>query len=394
MVQRAKRLQILKVMVLSWLLGSRIMTSAQAAERTVNIGFAGPISGLSASAGKSMLNAARMAVDDLNHAAVNVNGDKLNFVLLVQDDRSNPQIAELAAGYFIRRKVVGVVGIFNSAVALNSSIMYQRAGIAHFAVSGSRKFTRQGHDSAFRLAGYDEQRANVLAAFAVNELGKNRIAILYADSLYGSSYREKYANTLARLGARVVSSEAVSATTFDFNGALVNAKAAHPDVVFFAGLGDQSAMLARAMRRLGIKVPLVTSASIANANYLNVAGVSAEDTVAIMPGLHQNKSASLQHFEKEYLQRYNSQAGAYAASVYDQVRVLGAAIMQAGTTNPADIVNALHTIRHQGLSGNIAFDANGDLRELAFSMYQVQHGSWVLLKQYHFGADATSRLDH
>src|SRR5450830_537469 len=93
-------------------LSASLASSAAVAEKIVAIGFAGPLSGLSAAIGTSMLNAAKMAVDDVNRANLRVNGEKLTLKLLVQDDKSNPRIADIVAHYFVKSGAVGVVGIF------------------------------------------------------------------------------------------------------------------------------------------------------------------------------------------------------------------------------------------------------------------------------------------
>ncbi|MBB3213548.1 branched-chain amino acid transport system substrate-binding protein [Herbaspirillum sp. Sphag1AN] len=386
------QLRTLLIIIGTLLLLCLSLSTPAAAMRTISIGFSGPITGLSRIAGTDMRNAAVMAIDDLNQAGLSLHGDKLHFELLVQDDKSNPRIAGFAAQYFVSRKVAGVVGIYNSAVALSSSAIYQSGGIAHFAVSASRSFTRQGNNTAFRLAAYDDQRADALVGFAIHELNKRKVAIIYPDDLFGISYKDSFIAAFKRAGVNIISVESVSVTTFDFNQEINHIKAMQPDVIFFAGLADQTAMLAKSLRRLGVNLPLVTAASVADSFYLSVAGEGAEGTVSIMPGWRQQKSQTLLNFEEAYRLRYGTHVGAYAASAYDQVQLIAAAILQAGSTDPHDVTKALHTINYKGLIGNISFDANGDLRELSFSMYQVQNHIWIALKQFRIGGTAVPEI--
>lgn len=362
-----------------------LVSQTAMAEKIVSIGFAGPLSGLSSASGTSMLNAAKMAVDDINSADLRLNGEKLTFKLVAQDDKSNPRIAEIAAKYFVKSGAVGVVGIFNSAVAVSSSEIYQKAGIPHFAVSGTRRFTQQGHDTAFRFAAYDEQRAYVLAAYAAQELHKTRIAIVHDDSVFGRDYKEKFESAFAKMGGKIVSVNAVSATTYDFNDILKSIRTGKADAIFFGGLGSQSAMFAQNMYRFGSDLTLITAASVVGPMFLQTAGPGAEGTVSIMPGSHQRKSKQMESFEKNYQQRYNTAIGPYSAVAYDQVQVLAAAVVRAGAANPRKVAGALHAIKYSGLSGNISFDASGDLRELTFSTFQVKSSAWTMFKQYHVG---------
>lgn len=362
-----------------------LVTQTAMAEKIVSIGYAGPLTGLSSASGISMLNAVKMAVDEVNGADLRVAGEKITFKLLVQDDKSNPRIAEIAAKYFTKSGAIGVVGIFNSAVAVSSSEIYQKAGIPHFAVSGSRRFTQQGHDTAFRFAAYDEQRAHVLATFAAQELHKTRIAIVHDDSVFGRDYKEKFESAFVKTGGKIISANAVSATTYDFNDILKLIRTAKADAIFFGGLGSQSAMFAQNMYRLGIDVTLITAASVVGPMYLQTAGPGAEGTVSITPGFHQRKSKQMESFEKNYQQRYNAAVGPYSAVAYDQVQVLAASLVQANAVNPRKVNGALHKIKYNGLSGIISFDSSGDLRDLTFSTYQVKNSVWTMYKQYRVG---------
>lgn len=380
--------RLLQVVSLTLLLvfNRMAVSLAAPAEKIVSIGFAGPISGLSSASGISMLHAAKMAVDDLNNAGLLLNDKKLTFKLLVQDDKSNPRIAEIAAKYFVRIGVAGVVGIYNSAVAVSSSEIYHKAGIAHFAVSANRAFTQQGYNTAFRLAVHDEQRANVLAAFTIQDLRKRTVAIVHDDSIFGRGYKDKFVTAFTSLGGKIVSIDAVSSSTFDFNDIFVGIGARKAEAIFFGGLGAQTAMFAKSRQRLGINLPLVTAASVVGPIFLDAAGAGAEGTVAIMPGLHYGKSKQINGFEKNYQQRYSVTAGPYAAVVYDQVQVLAAAVIHAGSTNPREVSRTLHVIKYNGLTGPISFDANGDVHNMAFSIYQVKNATWVLVKQHRIGA--------
>ena len=51
-------------------------------------------------------------------------------------------------------------------------------------------------------------------------------------------------------------------------------------------------------------------------------------------------------------------------------RVLIAAIEQAGSANPADYLPKLRAIHYQGVTGAIAFDAQGNLQQPSFTLYR------------------------
>jgi len=61
---------------------------------------------------------------------------------------------------------------------------------------------------------------------------------------------------------------------------------------------------------------------------------------------------------------------------------LVAAIRQANSLEPGKVVNALHNLRYNGLTGNIAFDHEGNLSNAAYTIYEVQQQKWVAIKTF------------
>ena len=57
-----------------------------------------------------------------------------------------------------------------------------------------------------------------------------------------------------------------------------------------------------------------------------------------------------------------------------------AAMREAGSTDPARFLPALAKIRYQGVTGTIAFDPHGDLRNAALTLYTYRQGKKVKLQ--------------
>jgi len=92
-------------------------SAAVAADRTVLVGFAAPLTGASGAIGASLVQAAEIAIEDVNRQAIRIDGERLVFKLLPQDDRSDMRTGLLVAEYFVKSGVVGVIGHWNSGVA-------------------------------------------------------------------------------------------------------------------------------------------------------------------------------------------------------------------------------------------------------------------------------------
>lgn len=91
--------------------------SAQPVE-TVKIGFASPLTGPQAHYGQDNLNGARMAIDDINAGSPRIDGRRVRFELLAEDDQADPRTGTIVAQRLVDEGVRGVVGHFNSGVSI------------------------------------------------------------------------------------------------------------------------------------------------------------------------------------------------------------------------------------------------------------------------------------
>ncbi len=71
--------------------------AAPAAPSVLKIGHVGPTSGAIAHLGKDNENGARMAIDDLNAKGLTIQGVKVKFELMAEDDAGDPKQGTAAA---------------------------------------------------------------------------------------------------------------------------------------------------------------------------------------------------------------------------------------------------------------------------------------------------------
>ena len=79
-------------------------------------------------------------------------------------------------------------------------------------------------------------------------------------------------------------------------------------------------------------------------------------------------------FMTRYQAKFGSPVQIYAPYSYDAVYVIVDAIRRAGSLDRAAITAAVATTNYDGLTGHIAFDAKGDLKNGAITVYKVQDG--------------------
>ncbi|UIN19475.1 branched-chain amino acid ABC transporter substrate-binding protein [Herbaspirillum frisingense] len=355
--------------------------AAAATPRTVLIGLAAPMSGPSGSTGMSLERAAQLAVEDINNGKPVIGGEPVLFKLLPQDDRADPRTGELVAQYFVKTGVAAVVGHWNSGVGIPASRIYAAAGIPHVAPAVTAPdYTRQGYASAFRIVPHDGDGARHTAQYVMHDLKARSIAVIDDSTLFGATYAQEFVNAVAAQQGRVAGRYQVSSKTSDFNSILRSIRASDPDVVFFAGLDAQAAQLVQDLRRLQIRARLVGIGGLVGPTFLRLAGAAGEETSVVEPGLPSYKGPQWSHFESAWKARYKDDIYLYAPFAYDAVRVIAAAMREADSLAPAKVTAELHRIRYRGITGQIAFDAEGNLRDPVFTLYQVHQGRWRVIR--------------
>lgn len=377
--ERMKLLDSLKLLCFG--AAALLSVAATAEDRTVLIGFAAPLTGASGAIGASLVQAAEIAVDDANRQGLHIDGDKLVFKLLVQDDRSDPRTGLLVAEYLVKSGVVGVIGHWNSGVGIPASRIYKNADVVQIAqATTSHAYTQQSFPTAFRIVPHDDESAYYTAEYVVRQMKAQRIAIIDDQTPFGNGYARQFAQSIESFNGNIVSQHGISSRTSDFNAVLKNIQKQQPDAVFFGGLDAQAGQLARELRRFGINAPLIGVGGTVGPQFLKAAGEAGNGTIALEPGLASYRGAQWQQFEKTYKRRYGDDMGLYAPFSYDAVQVLVAAIHQANSLDRQRIVAAMHQVRHNGLTGAVSFDEEGNLANPVFTIYQVRNQKWMPLK--------------
>jgi branched-chain amino acid transport system substrate-binding protein len=224
----------------------------------------------------------------------------------------------------------------------------------------------------------DDKQGSALGEYAVRKLKLRRLAVVDDRSAYGQGLADAFVAATKAAGGEIARREYVSEKDLDFRAMLTLVKAANPQAIFFAGYDVQAGPLARQMKELGINATLLGGETMNTAKFLELAGPAAEGHVASTPGAALTSRPNGKAFAERYHARYRQEIGLYAPYFYDGVMVLAAAMQKAASSEPPKYLPALRQISYPGVTANIQFDANGDLKEAQLSVFRVQNGRWIL----------------
>ncbi|MFV1475835.1 branched-chain amino acid ABC transporter substrate-binding protein [Serratia marcescens] len=354
-----------------------ILSLPALAADTVLIGLAGPLTGPSARIGKDLENGAQLAIADANAQKPTLNGKPVTFKLVSEDDQSDPRTAVAVAQRLVDEGVAGVVGHWNTGTSIPAARIYHDAGIAQVApVATGHGYTQQGFDTSFRVMGHDDDGGNYAGQYAVKTLKAKRIAVIDDRTAFGQGLADEFIKSLQAQGVQPIAREYVDDKTVDFSAVLTTVRSKNADLIFFGGVDSQAAPLARKLKQLGMNAQLMGAGGFVSQTFLTLAQQEGEGVVALEPGLPLEQMPGGKAFEQAYRDRYHTHIELHAPFAYDATRVLIAAIEQAGSANPAAYLPKLRAIHYQGVTGDIAFDAQGNLQQPSFTLYRVVDGKW------------------
>jgi len=352
--------------------------AASAQDMVVKIGHVGPTSGGIAHLGKDNEMGARMAIDELNAKGVTIGGKKAKFELLAEDDAGDPKQGTAVAQKLVDSKVNGVIGHLNSGTTIPASKIYSDAGIPQISPSATNpKFTRNGYKTAFRVVADDVHLGGTLGRYAVKELKGKSIAVIDDRTAYGQGVAEEFAKAVKASGGAIAEQQFTNDKATDFTAILTAIKAKNPDVVFYGGMDAVAGPMIRQMKQLGINAKFLGGDGICSGELPKLAAGAMADSQVVCAeagGVEGEQKAGMEKFKADFKKKFNADVQIYAPYVYDATMVMVDSMVKAGSADPAKYLPVLAKTSYKGVTGTIAFDDKGDIKNGALTLFTYKAG--------------------
>ncbi|MGZ5180584.1 MAG: branched-chain amino acid ABC transporter substrate-binding protein [Ramlibacter sp.] len=359
------------------------MAGLASAQDVVRIGHVAPMSGQQASYGKDNDNGVRMAIEDLNSQNVTIGGKKVRFEIQTEDDAADPKQGTAAAQKLCDAKVNGVVGHLNSGTTIPASKVYNDCGIPHITGAATNpNLTKPGYKTTYRIIANDNALGAGLAFYAADGLKLKKVAIIDDRTAYGQGVAEVFKKTAQSKGMQVVDEQFTNDKATDFMAILTAVKAKNPDAIFYGGMHPQAAPMLRQMEQLGMT----------NVKYFGGDGICTQEIIQLVQGAKTLNNvvcaeggASLakmpggEAWKKRYDAKYPGQFQVYSPYTYDATMVLVDAMKRANSADPKVYTPKLAETNYKGVTANIQFEPNGELKNPAMTLYVYRDGKKVPL---------------
>ena len=365
-------------------------TTGGAAPVSITIGIGAPITQGATALGLGMERGAKLAIADMNKSP-EAKAAGITFTSTTGDDQGDPKTGVNVANQFASNpNLVGVMGHLNSGVSIPSSAVYSRANIVMVSpASTNPALTLQGLKNVFRVCTIDSVQGPAAADRAVADLGKKAVFIVDDSAPYGTGLADEFGKEFAAKGGKVLGREKTGDKDTDFKALVTKIKATNPDLVYYGGMYNAGALLSKQLKDGGVKVPMMGGDGLYDSQYIKLAGAAnAEGDFATSVGLPLAQLPAGEAFTTEFKAAYpNDEIAAYDAYSYDAATVIMKGVLVAAgkvtaakVTSPegrAAVIAAVAATNYTGITGAIAFDANGDTTNKAITLYVVKGGVWI-----------------
>jgi branched-chain amino acid transport system substrate-binding protein len=292
-----------------------IFSAAGHAQNTVRVGLLLPFTGPLALEGKQTFDGVSLAADIVNDRGGLWGGRKIEFV---KGDSVTPEaaMAEMERLITVEKCDVITGGYSSARVFAASEISEKYKKIYWITTAVAENIFTRGFKHIFRWNAYSGQFGQIKTSFTAEQiapaLGKKpsdlKVAIIYEDSLWGTTTADIEKKLAPQKGLKVVVDEAYSAKAVDLSPLIMKLKAAKPDVVLMTGYVNDTHLFWRQCKEMDFDFAafLENGAVVGHPEWLKAFGKDAEGTMTLAmlpvdPKLLTPKAAALQ---KDVLERF------------------------------------------------------------------------------------------
>jgi branched-chain amino acid transport system substrate-binding protein len=320
------------------------------------------LSGVEGSFGVETREGIDLAVGEVNDSG-GVRGKPLRVVY--ENDGSSPTEASARVLDLIERhKVIALLGEVSSARSKAGGIVANSKGIPMITPSSTHPDVTKVGPFVFRACFTDDAQGRAAASFAVKDLGKKKLAILYAsDVAYSTLLANAFRAEAKRLGAKIAVEKTFLQSETSFATYLKDIQAQRPEIVYVPTYYTSVPAIARQAKAAGIPANRLLGAD-------GWDGMEAEE-LAKLEGARltsqyvaDNPAPRQQAFVKSYKARHGHEPSALAATGYDAAALLADAIGRAKDDTPDAVREAIaQTKDFHGVTGDITIDAERNPRK-------------------------------
>jgi branched-chain amino acid transport system substrate-binding protein len=269
--------------------------------------------------------------------------------------------------------VVGLVGYMCSGGSKPASDIHNKYKVVMVSPSSTAlELTARGIPIFFRTCWNDKIQAKRAGAFALSR-NWQKVAVLHDKSDYGQSLAEDFADYIRGHGGQILAVEGVTRGDKDFSPVLTKIKPLRPQLIYFGGMSAEGVLIARQMKRVGIKAQFLSCDGCYTEKDFIQAGGRATNGCFVTYAKEPDP-AWVDRFEAKYGSRQT-----FSPQAYDAANILMMAVEKVAEKQPDGTLivgkkalrDAVAATDHGGITGRISYDPHGDRTGSVVVVYEV-----------------------
>jgi branched-chain amino acid transport system substrate-binding protein len=342
------------------------------------IAVAGPFTGADKQCGQQVLFGAYFAQRQTSQSG-GILGRRV--VVDFHDDRASAEEAVRVSQRIIADPdVLAVIGHCNSRATLAAGPLYESAGVPVVTATSTNPDIAQLGEYVFRVVGNDNDQAQALANGLWEENHRAVAVFVDREDAYSRGLADNFRRRFERLGGRVLEN------AFTVGGEIaVSVDLREVDAILVTGEYADAGKIARMVRDLGIIAPIVGGDAVYSQGLFAFGGEAARGVRATAFYHYTVRNSPLLPRAQEFAKRFEAVVHAppnhNMATAYDATSLILNGLREGSTTRQA-IQAYLASIgrsrpAYQGVTGKIAFDANGEALSKPWVLVRARERDFV-----------------
>lgn len=335
-----------------------------------------PLTGDASFQGQILVNAAKMAVDEINEKG-GINGVPIEYVTV--DETSSTTTGIEAVRKAIALEPVAVIGPNRSGTILAAEDLWRQAKIPFITDGTNADTTKKGNPYTFRIQIPSTYWIPILAKTAKEHFNVTRPAVLYGNNEYSKGLWDATLPALAEYGLEPVTIQTYNDGDRDFTAQLLQIKNAGADALFLYGYEAELGLILRQRMELGMENVLVFGErGCASPAVEELAGTANIEGLVCSTTFSQgDPDPKRQEFIKKYEEKFEEPLSPTHINHYDSIYILADIIGRVGG-NREKIREELSKLDYEGVLAHYQADKEGNLVHTIYTQI-FKDGKWQLL---------------
>jgi branched-chain amino acid transport system substrate-binding protein len=360
-----------------------------AADKTVSVGIALPLTGADAEDAVLIKDGAMMAIDEAN-AKGGIAGYRINVLVLDNGTATAGQYDPAQAATNARKmvaddSVMAAIGPQMSGDGKAMSAILSQGDLATITPASTNpditdpKFAAQyrpaGKAIYFRTVTTDAFQGPNMANYYAKTLNVKKVYIVDDSGAYGVGMANAFGEQAKKDGVTILGHDQLDPKEADYTTILTKIKGLGPDALYYGGVAQAGVKLVKQSYDILPKIikgggdGMYSSSVLKGAGFPAVAGWYA--TIAA-PYVFDDPAVAA--WAKRFQTKFAKAPESYSVTAYDAARVIFDAIGRVAASGKevtrGAVRDAIQTADVKTLQGTVSFDANGDIKNRVVSVFQ------------------------